>query len=53
MRANTPKTAQRPKSELDTPVKERIVQNAHTLFIRYGVNISTETIARRTCSGMS
>jgi AcrR family transcriptional regulator len=45
MRASTPKTAQRPKSELDTPVKERIVQNANRLFIRYGVNISTDMIA--------
>jgi AcrR family transcriptional regulator len=45
MRASTPKTAQRPRSELDTPVKDRIVQNAHRLFIRYGVNISTDMIA--------
>jgi AcrR family transcriptional regulator len=45
MRASTPKTTQRPRSELDTPVKDRIVQNAHRLFIRYGVNISTDMIA--------
>jgi AcrR family transcriptional regulator len=30
---------------LDTPAKDRIVQKAHTLFIRYGVNVSTNMIA--------
>ena len=45
MRA-TPKTVQRPRSELDTPAKDRIVEKAHTLFIRYGVNVSTNMIAR-------
>src|SRR5882757_8133054 len=45
MRATTPKTAQRPRSELDTPAKDRIVQNARMLFTRYGVNISLNMIA--------
>ena len=44
MRA-TPKTVQRPRSELDTPAKDRIVQKAHSLFIRYGVNVPTNMIA--------
>jgi AcrR family transcriptional regulator len=43
---STPKTAQPPRSELDTPAKDRIVQKAHTLFIHYGVNVSTNIIAR-------
>ncbi len=45
MRATTPKTAQRPRSALDTPAKDRIVQNARMLFTRWGVNISTNMIA--------
>jgi AcrR family transcriptional regulator len=43
MRAS-PKTIQRPRSELDTPAKERIVEHADQLFTRWGVNISTEMI---------
>ena len=44
MRA-TPKTIQRPRSELDTPAKERIVEHANKLFTLAGVNISMDTIA--------
>jgi AcrR family transcriptional regulator len=43
MRA-TPKTIQPPRSELDKPAKERIVEQADQLFTRWGVNISTEMI---------
>jgi AcrR family transcriptional regulator len=45
MRATTPKTTQRPRSELDTPVKERIVHHAYGLFGRHGVNVSINVIA--------
>ena len=45
MRA-TPKTIQPPRSELDKPAKERIIEHANRLFIGWGVNISMETIAR-------
>jgi AcrR family transcriptional regulator len=44
MRA-TPKTIQPPRSELDTPVKERIVQQALILFTRYGVNVAAISVA--------
>jgi hypothetical protein len=44
MRA-TPKTIQPPRSELDKPVKERIVQQALILFTRYGVDVATITVA--------
>jgi AcrR family transcriptional regulator len=44
MRA-TPKTIQPPRSELDTPAKERIVQQALILFTRYGVNVAAITVA--------
>jgi AcrR family transcriptional regulator len=42
---STPKTIQPPRSELDKPAKERIVEKAQTLFILYGVNVSTNLIA--------
>jgi hypothetical protein len=41
----TPKTIQPPRSELDKPAKERIVEQANKLFTLWGVNISTEMIA--------
>jgi AcrR family transcriptional regulator len=41
----TAKTIQPPRSELDKPAKERIVEQADNLFTRWGVNISTEMIA--------
>jgi AcrR family transcriptional regulator len=41
----TPKTVQSPRSELDKPAKERIVEQADNLFTRWGVKISTEMIA--------
>jgi len=44
MRA-TPKTTQQPSSVLDTPVKQRIVEQATRLFTLGGVNISTVMIA--------
>jgi AcrR family transcriptional regulator len=44
MRA-TPKMIQPPRSELDKPAKERIVEQALILFTLWGVNISTEMIA--------
>jgi AcrR family transcriptional regulator len=44
MRA-TPKTIQPPRSELDKPAKERIVEQAGTVFIHFGVNASTAMIA--------
>jgi AcrR family transcriptional regulator len=44
MRA-TPKTIQRPRSELDKPAKERIIEHANNLFTVAGVNISMDTIA--------
>jgi AcrR family transcriptional regulator len=44
MRA-TPKTIQPPRSELDKPPKERIVEQANRLFTLAGVNISMDTIA--------
>jgi AcrR family transcriptional regulator len=44
MRA-TPKTIQPPRSELDKPAKERIIEQADRLFTGWGVNISMETIA--------
>jgi AcrR family transcriptional regulator len=42
---NTPKTIQPPRSELDKPAKERIVEQALILFTRFGVNVATTTIA--------
>jgi hypothetical protein len=45
MRA-TPKTTQPPRSELDKPAKERIVEQAYRLFTLWGVKVSTEIIAR-------
>jgi AcrR family transcriptional regulator len=44
MRA-TPKTTQPQRSELDKPAKERIVEQASTVFIHFGVNASTLMIA--------
>jgi AcrR family transcriptional regulator len=44
MRA-TPKTIQPPRSELDKPAKERIVEQANRLFTFWGVNISSDMIA--------
>ena len=44
MRA-TPKTIQPPRSELDKPAKERIIEQADRLFTEWGVKISTEMIA--------
>ncbi len=41
-----PRTERPPPSELDTPVKQRIVEQAHRLFTLGGVNISTEMIAK-------
>jgi AcrR family transcriptional regulator len=43
---STPKTIQPPRSELDKPAKERIVEQAYRLFTLLGVKVSTETIAR-------
>jgi AcrR family transcriptional regulator len=42
---STPKTIQPPRSELDKPAKERIVEQADRLFTLGGVKISTEMIA--------
>ena len=42
----TPKTIQPPRSELDKPAKERIIEQANRLFTGWGVNISMDTIAR-------
>lgn len=42
---STPKTIQLPRSELDKPAKERIVEQAGTVFIHFGVNASTAMIA--------
>ena len=42
---NTPKTIQPPRSELDKPARERIVEQADRLFTLWGVNISKEMIA--------
>jgi AcrR family transcriptional regulator len=44
MRA-TPPTVRPPPSELDTPVKDRIIKQATRLFIHAGVNVSLESIA--------
>ena len=44
MRA-TPKTIQPPRSELDKPAKQRIIEQADKLFTLAGVNISMDTIA--------
>jgi AcrR family transcriptional regulator len=44
MRA-TPKTIQPPRSELDKPAKERIVEQALFLFTHFGVTVSTGLIA--------
>jgi AcrR family transcriptional regulator len=41
----TPKTIQPPRSELDKPAKERIVEQANSLFTFWGVNISSDMIA--------
>jgi AcrR family transcriptional regulator len=42
---STPKTIQPPRSELDKPAKERIVEQANILFTFWGVNISSDMIA--------
>ncbi len=42
---STPRTIQLPHSELDKPAKERIVEQAGTVFIHFGVNASTAMIA--------
>ncbi len=42
---STPKTVQPPRSELDKPAKQRIVEQADRLFTLWGVNISSEMIA--------
>ena len=42
---STPKTIQPPRSELDKPAKERIVEQANRLFTLGGVKISTALIA--------
>jgi hypothetical protein len=42
---STPKTIQQPRSELDKPAKERIVEQANRLFTLWGVNTSKEMIA--------
>jgi hypothetical protein len=44
MRA-TPKTVQRPPSELDKPAKDRIAEQANNLFTQWGVNIKLNIIA--------
>jgi AcrR family transcriptional regulator len=44
MRAS-PKTVQRPSSELDKPAKDRIAEQANDLFTSFGINISLDTIA--------
>jgi AcrR family transcriptional regulator len=44
MRA-TPITVHPPRSELDKPAKERIVEQASTVFTDFGVNASTTLIA--------
>jgi AcrR family transcriptional regulator len=44
MRA-TPKTIQPPRSELDKPAKERIIEHADNLFTLAGVNVSMDMIA--------
>ncbi len=42
---STPKTIQPPRSELDKPARERIIEQADRLFTLWGVNISKEMIA--------
>ena len=42
---STPKTIQQPRSELDKPAKERIVEQANRLFTLGGVKIPTALIA--------
>jgi hypothetical protein len=42
---STPKTIQPPRSELDKAAKERIVEQANSLFTFWGVNISSDMIA--------
>jgi AcrR family transcriptional regulator len=42
---STPKTIQPARSEFDKPAKERIVEQAETVFIHFGVNASTAMIA--------
>jgi hypothetical protein len=42
---HTPKTTQNPGSELDMPVKQRILEQANRLFTLGGVWVLTETIA--------
>ncbi len=42
---HTPKTTQNPGSELDMPVKQRILEQANKLFTLFGVRISTIMIA--------
>jgi AcrR family transcriptional regulator len=42
---STPKTIQPPRSELDKPAKERIVEQANSLFTFWGVKISSDMIA--------
>jgi AcrR family transcriptional regulator len=42
---STPKTIQPARSESDKPAKERIVEQAGTVFIHFGVNASTAMIA--------
>ena len=44
MRAD-PKTVRPPPSELDKPVKDRVVEQANRLFIHAGVNVSLGSIA--------
>jgi hypothetical protein len=41
----TPKPIQQSRSELDKPVKERIVEQALILFTRFGINVATISIA--------
>jgi AcrR family transcriptional regulator len=41
----TPKTVQPPRTELDTPAKDRIVEEANSLFTSFGVNVSLDSIA--------
>lgn len=40
-----PKTVQSPRSEMDKPLKERVVEQAYRLFTLGGVNVSTAMIA--------
>ena len=42
---STPKTTQPPRSELDKPAKERIVEQALIVFTHFGVNAATTLIA--------